>query len=870
MKNRILLKDIPANRFHSAIFTTYSINFYYLEQQVLPLLGAKNIHYVSILIDGAILSNQIEKYAQLSQNRKRNYSLHGMQSNGSFHSKLIFLAGQDSVLLLVGSGNLTSSGHGKNLEVWNAVYVNSEEDAKYGIIVQAWNYLNHLHHNLGDSAINKLKNIENSCNLLTDRKDFVDETTYNLDRHSQISFLVNQTNSSLFKQISERIGDDKIKKITIMCPFHDNRGRFINELNKFYNPKHINVLVQDGFGSLPHKMISLSNVRFFEWTDVIEKEHKQCFFHAKNIVLEGNKKNYLITGSANASIAAFGGLSFPASNEESCIMYQSTKTDYLKLLSINTKTKPVSLRDYETEEDMDSADVCDTFQGVFITSAEKNFGIVNLIINVKENIQNSRIQLFDPVGNIQYEDTILLKHGVHKHQIYIKSNISLMFAQVSINGVVVSNRQFITDIIAFESTNPSPKNQSLNQIKKIIENGDFSTLKIINYLNTIYSQRANKITTSKTESKEEKKEILTDDGDDEILYISYSEIQRRASEIKNDIKFQHYIEYKGVRLWESILIYLRENRDKVMEEKIDEEETEDIKNSEGRNVSNNIVEFDKIKKVSGVSFEKTKRDFEKFLDDYYYLLYEKIENTESEKPTLIDLSMYLIMLQILLHIMDYKEYIKEEEKNKNLFLLSFDNEIPSWTDYILQYIGVFSMWCHQTEGFNNIDNEEYSKRLDEYKAIAFKTSVSGLAMCRLANREFEFDRLDQWIKTTLLNVNLVFNTSEMNYTDNEEFKTFIPNRLINIYGEHDIDVELAKNLSLIRNFKDNADDHIKGEDYYIKNVGYCYLDKVIPSSNTTFLKLFNPAYEWDYEINNYWNGKVYDIIEHRWLNSRKE
>src|SRR5690554_3589370 len=107
MKNRILLKDIPANRFHSAIFTTYSINFYYLEQQVLPLLGAKNIHYVSILIDGAILSNQIEKYAQLSQNRKRNYSLHGMQSNGSFHSKLIFLAGQDSVLLLVGSGNLT-------------------------------------------------------------------------------------------------------------------------------------------------------------------------------------------------------------------------------------------------------------------------------------------------------------------------------------------------------------------------------------------------------------------------------------------------------------------------------------------------------------------------------------------------------------------------------------------------------------------------------------------------------------------------------------------------------------------------------------------------------------------------------------------
>ena len=623
MKNRILLKEIPAGNFHSAIFTTYSINLYYLEQQVLPLLGSKDVHYISILADGAMLSNQLESYGQLSQKRKRNYSLHGIQSKGSFHPKLIFLTGKDSVLLLVGSGNLTSSGHGKNLEVWNAVYVDNTEDTKYGIIVEAWSYLKELHADLGESANNKLKNIEKSCNLLSASKDMVKETIYELDKHSQISFLTNRAKSSLFNQISERIGDDTIKKITIMCPYHDIGGQFIHELNKRYKPEQINALVQERFGALPHKMTSLANVRFFEWTDLMKKEHKQSYFHAKNIVLEGIEKNYLISGSANASIAAYGGVNFPAINEESCMMYQSTSEDYLKLLSIEIMAEPVNLIDYELEEEINGTDLSARLQHVFIKSAEKNFGIINLTLNIKDKVKNTRIQLFCSKGILQHEEGVSLKPGVYSHQVYITSTMSLMFVQVSIDGEAISNRQFITDIIAFESTNPSPKNQSLNQIKKIIESGDFSTLKIINYLNTIYSQRISKRITETGDFKDESKNTLSEESDDEILYISYAEIQERAKEIINKEKVQNYVEYRGVRLWESILVYLKDSREKVLEDKIDEEETENLNSSEGRN---NKTDPKIKKKISKARFEKTKRDVEKFLDEYYDIIFEKIEN----------------------------------------------------------------------------------------------------------------------------------------------------------------------------------------------------------------------------------------------------
>src|SRR5688572_9164286 len=125
MKARIILKEIPGGKFDSAIFTSYSFNFYYFEQQVLPMLGSKGISYVSVLVDGAMLNTQLDLYCFLSEQRKRNYSIHGTQSNGSFHPKLVYLTGEGSILILIGSGNLTSAGHGKNLESWNAVYIDS-------------------------------------------------------------------------------------------------------------------------------------------------------------------------------------------------------------------------------------------------------------------------------------------------------------------------------------------------------------------------------------------------------------------------------------------------------------------------------------------------------------------------------------------------------------------------------------------------------------------------------------------------------------------------------------------------------------------------------------------------------------------------
>ncbi len=866
MKSRILLKEIPSGKFHSAIFTTYSINLYYLEQQVLPLLRSKGIHYVSILADGAMLSNQLEHYGYLSQQRKRNYAVHGIQSSGAFHPKLIFLAGPDSVLLLIGSGNLTTSGHGKNLEVWNPVYVNSLDDAKYGFVIQAWNYMKQLHADLGDSANGKLKSIEENCFLFV-KGDEVEATIFDLDAQNQISFHANQADSSLFSQVSDIIGNDKIERITIMCPFHDSEGKFIQELNKRYNPDQTDVLVQADFGALPFKMKSQFNVRFFEWTEVMQEKERQSYFHAKNIVIEGRNKNYLISGSANASIAAFGTMTIPATNQESCVIYQSTESDYLELLSIKSAGKSVNLADYESENETKLTESAELQRNVFIKSAEKNFDTVNLIFQVKSPIKNANIQLFDPKGTIQFEEMISLELGEHFQQISISNGLALLFVEISVQGIATSNKQFITDINAFESTNPSPRNRSLNQIRKLIESGNFSTPKIIDYLNTIYRQKEVKKGISKAGEKEERNNELPKEEDDDLLYLSYAEIQERAKQIDNQEKIQHYIEYKGVRLWESIFSYLKESREKELQAKIDEEETEDINSSVGRSEKK---EPKPKRSISKSNYEKLKDKVIRFLDSYYDILYQKSIDDNSDQPSLIDLSMYLIMLEILLHLVGHKETVEEENKQKHLIQIPLSKYEYSWSKYLIQYIGMFTMWCNKKNGFKDIESTDYRLKLEHYKSMAFKTNLSALVIYNNLNKTYDSELQIQWLLLSLLNSNSVFNSSNTHYTAAEEFLSFIPQLVLDDLGEAIIEEEILNQLSQLYSLKIKNKNHAQGDIYYLSEIGHTYLDKVIQNPNNTFYKLFTPGFEWDEEVNNYWNGHVYYIKEKRWLKSRKD
>lgn len=110
--------DLVSGRsYHSCLITTYSFDFYYFEKSVMRILRSKGIGNISIFIDNNIFQGILGK---IGSSNSRVYSISPINSNGCFHPKVYMFFGEKQGLFIIGSGNLTSSGHGKNDEIWGA------------------------------------------------------------------------------------------------------------------------------------------------------------------------------------------------------------------------------------------------------------------------------------------------------------------------------------------------------------------------------------------------------------------------------------------------------------------------------------------------------------------------------------------------------------------------------------------------------------------------------------------------------------------------------------------------------------------------------------------------------------------------------
>ena len=115
----ILFQDIPLGSkngtFHSAVLTTYAIDLIHFDCYLRNILHRKQITSINILADSSQLNKAVECVnPQFLTHIGKEYSVSSIKANGAFHPKINFFVGYNSVLVLIGSGNLTVTGHGKN------------------------------------------------------------------------------------------------------------------------------------------------------------------------------------------------------------------------------------------------------------------------------------------------------------------------------------------------------------------------------------------------------------------------------------------------------------------------------------------------------------------------------------------------------------------------------------------------------------------------------------------------------------------------------------------------------------------------------------------------------------------------------------
>lgn len=158
--------------FTGAVFLTYSLDLNFYEQIIAPALEHSGCANILILTDP-------DGYAEATNTGYKTVTGVGLRyvcsplvrsGGGLQHVKMLFMAGPNHGRLLIGSGNLTLHGYGRNLELYSCFeYSNVDPDPESKLAMNtAWSLINEIKDGgyLAQSALQQIEAISEKATWL--------------------------------------------------------------------------------------------------------------------------------------------------------------------------------------------------------------------------------------------------------------------------------------------------------------------------------------------------------------------------------------------------------------------------------------------------------------------------------------------------------------------------------------------------------------------------------------------------------------------------------------------------------------------------------------------------------------------------------
>lgn len=735
MHNRNLFKEISKGKYHSAIFTSYSFNMYYWDIQVAKTLRNKGIEHISAIVDDNCLSEQFNSFCMdMSSKRAKGYSIHGYRSILAFHPKIIFLAGQNSILAFIGSGNVTSSGHGLNLEVWTPIAIESVDDAAYPLICDIWSYISSIYSQLGEEARRFSSAVYDNCQLLYNYEDSIGKEYLNIDGIA-MKFMSNYGSQNIFNQISKWVNDDKISDITIMTPFYDGKNKLINELNNKYHPQKIRLIYQNQFGSVPSLNNIPLSVEMYNWNDCLldgEEKGLKRDFHAKCIVLKGDQSNYMFVGSANASLAALGGEKIHSLNHEAIIAFKSKDIDFWHEtgVKLGKKSQPT---------------ITDTPNGNENKKIQKDIPIwlqeVTYSGNTAKLVYSSKSEY--PEISITFYSSTGEQISSYKSKLDTGSNISIsieikyskipLFAVItdSASGIVLSNKQFAISSVAMADRDPSPISLEFRRRCHDIENGNIINSGVCKFLSDVCLCNSGSaiVKASKTLNKQDKGK--TDDQSKSDDFTSYFEYKKGVDESlkQSNIKYTNAIR-REQNLLGSILAFIKNENDKKASTKYDsEEDTEDTRYSSGKDKTKSEI----IATPAGIdTLKKIAKKLHKIFVDYIDKLVDVIESIRPKIDELTELNKAFLSMLVIGGYLNYHKALSSQTEDKITTDLPIKFTIKGYsiTEILYSITSLYGLLIIKANS-----NQEDSSFMSQGRKRMFELGCTLLSVCDILNKD---------------------------------------------------------------------------------------------------------------------------------------
>jgi hypothetical protein len=289
-----ILEIIESGRWRRAVFTSFTLSLTYFECYILPRLRAQGCSSIDIYVDQ--LGYRDSLVESRSRHSGRDYTVHPVVVKGGiFHPKLTYLWSEDSTedVLLVGSGNLTYSGHGGGLEVFEILQPMLHARA----LAQAAAFFDQL-----ARGIKRVKII--NVQPLVELEKRIAGIAVRYPNVEPVDFIHSLGKSGL-AQLTEKLAGQDFEQLLVMSPYHTPDGALLKQLVDATQPDALLVAVDQHKGTSPfpfHETRSWS----CKVGAVAAIDSKKRSIHAK--WYEWRAADYVITftGSFNATTESLG------------------------------------------------------------------------------------------------------------------------------------------------------------------------------------------------------------------------------------------------------------------------------------------------------------------------------------------------------------------------------------------------------------------------------------------------------------------------------------------------------------------------------------------------------------------------------------
>lgn len=583
----ILFQDIPLGSkngtFHSAVLTTYAIDLIHFDCYLRNILHRKQITSINILVDSSQLDKAVECVnPQFLTHIGKEYCVSSIKANGAFHPKINFFVGYNSVLVLIGSGNLTVTGQGKNHEVFTGFMIDADNDLHRPLIEECWEYILSFKGQFCDFERRRLlAEIPDNCNLL--KKDFSHKhhVLHNVADNLKAALLYPEKGNSILSQIAAIIPGEKVTKISVLSPYYDEDGATLLNLLALCRRAKMDVIIQKNCSLPPYKLQEDPRINFFDFAETKRGRQEQRGFrgyerlaHAKIYFFETEKTKYCIVGSANATKSGLGTMGRRGVNDEFCVLYVSDQIDFLSELELKVaKRHKLTIADFTPHiriaESRPSNNVIQLI-GAWYASGE-------VIISHKTLMPDCSTIIFDNGEEIYSFDSFETKDCISKVKISV-GRLSWICYVNDINGKCISNKVFLNRIDELDTTNPSPAVRELNRFVYRIESEGFNGLEVVDMLSDVMSQLIEDSNSIYTNSNSVHASMVRRPKDTSLPNIKYDP-SLDNDETSTSSAFQHG---RASKLIECIEESIRRKVQTMEDDLKDEEEEADSESSNKR------------------------------------------------------------------------------------------------------------------------------------------------------------------------------------------------------------------------------------------------------------------------------------------------